>query len=350
MGYFSKIFRNKRLKDFKKKQTKISSYNLWNSNLNLPLLKRYSNLLILLGVLGFLIYGFQQGTFLIGRGGTRLAGDNAYIYLSINLFIPAILLKYVYLKEAQKKSVFFIIFFIFTAYLYTVLGGRYRLVILLVSFGYLFFYYNKIRFGRSLSLILSFTFVYVISIIGANRSSVYFGSDLSIKNADLDVIISAFISSSGDLNIFDTFVKIYEGIPSIIPYHYGTTFLGLIVQPIPRTLFPGKPQYASQIIMENLMPQYYERGIGFAGSILADFMLNFGVIGIFVGMFLSGVVIRKLSSLKYQSHFDNLFFAISLSVIPFYVRGEFVGTSVWYLLALIPALFYFVLCRLRFKK
>ncbi|PFA99196.1 hypothetical protein CN383_16220 [Priestia megaterium] len=310
----------------------------------------FSNFLMVLALIGFLVFGLSQGSFNIGRGGTKLAGENAYIYLSINLLIPSLLIKYICIKEAKKSSLFFYILLFFTIYLYMVLGGRYRLIMLLISLAFFQFYYHKIRFGRTISLFAGFIFIYMISVLGSNRNSLYFGSSINLTTG-IDTIQTNFLSSKGDLNILDTFIKVYEGIPTQLPYEYGITFLSILVQPIPRTIFPAKPEYASKIIMESLMPEYYEKGIGFASSILGDFMLNFGILGILIGMLFIGILLRTISRFKYKNIQGKLIFAISLSIIPFYIRGEFVGTTVWYLVVLIPALipFYYFAKRRKYK-
>lgn len=305
-------------------------------------INRYSNVLVFLAILGFVVFSVKQGSFMIGRGATRLAGENAYIYLSINLLIPGILLKFIHAQETGKKMFAVLILFIAACYLFMVLGGRYRLVMLLISFCILLFHYYKIRLGRFFMIAASVGFVYLISVIGASRGNLYLGSAVDL-NFRPETIRHNFLSSTGDLNIFDTFVKVYEGIPELLNYQYGATFASLFIQPIPRSIFPEKPVYASTMIMEHLIPEFHEKGIGFAGSILADFMLNFGVLGIFIGMMTIGVLLKVVENFR-QYHIQGvLFYSVTLSVIPFYTRGEFVGTSVWYLIVLLPSMLVFYL-------
>ncbi|WP_280515294.1 O-antigen polysaccharide polymerase Wzy [Paenibacillus cisolokensis] len=248
-----------------------------------------------------------------------------------------------YLCAGNGKKMFAVlILFIAACYLFMVLGGRYRLVMLLISFCILLFHYYKIRLGRFFMIAASVGFVYLISVIGASRGNLYLGSAVDL-NFRPETIRHNFLSSTGDLNIFDTFVKVYEGIPELLNYQYGATFASLFIQPIPRSIFPEKPVYASTMIMEHLIPEFHEKGIGFAGSILADFMLNFGVLGIFIGMMTIGVLLKVVENFR-QYHIQGvLFYSVTLSVIPFYTRGEFVGTSVWYLIVLLPSMLVFYL-------
>lgn len=100
------------------------------------------------------------------------------------------------------------------------------------------------------------------------------------------------------LDHFGTTAAIVDSTPSSIPYAGGATYLPLLYSWIPRLLWPGKPVAT--------LANDWGRRYGFLASTdfdtsynlpwLAEFYMNFGPLGVLMGMGMIGVVFRFLAA------------------------------------------------------
>lgn len=85
---------------------------------------------------------------------------------------------------------------------------------------------------------------------------------------------------------------IINGIPDKMPYQFGESLVLWLVAPVPRTMWPSKPDITyGRVIGEKI---YAKRdadspGGGVPPGYIAELYLNFGYLGIVIGMFLFGV-------------------------------------------------------------
>jgi hypothetical protein len=101
--------------------------------------------------------------------------------------------------------------------------------------------------------------------------------------------------AAGRLSLFPTFADVMSQTPSIIPYWGGTTYYPLLFKPIPRVIWPGKPEEVTGSTFGN---RYGFSVVGSATSInlpqLIEQYANFGVFGVLIGMFVIGMIYRML--------------------------------------------------------
>ncbi|MBT9175134.1 MAG: hypothetical protein DDT22_00808 [candidate division WS2 bacterium] len=93
-----------------------------------------------------------------------------------------------------------------------------------------------------------------------------------------------------------TFGHVVDLTPETVPYWMGKTYLTLLWTPIPRVIFPWKP--------EKTLGQEFGHRYGFLNPFdlttsynlpqLVEMYANFGVIGVIIGMFLVGIIYRAL--------------------------------------------------------
>lgn len=301
------------------------------------ILKIASLLYFLCAIVGFAFLVKGLGGFNLGKNTDFIhAGVSPYVYDSINLLIPSLLLYYIYLNQNNKNVLLFHVMVACTTVFYTLAGGRVRVAMFLVAYIIMVFFYMKMRAGWFFMIALLSIFILYITLVSINREN-WTLTNHSQVSFDMSLVTKNFISSKGDMNIFDTFVLVYEKVPGDIGYEYGASIFSLVIQPIPRTLFPQKPALVSKVIMKTLMPQWDEKGVGFAGSILADLLINFGKVGVLICMFLWGLVTREITVLqKARNPLVILVCAITIGTIPLYVRGEFVLISEGYLIVTVP--------------
>jgi oligosaccharide repeat unit polymerase len=85
---------------------------------------------------------------------------------------------------------------------------------------------------------------------------------------------------------------IINGIPDKMPYQFGESLFLWVVAPIPRTMWPDKPDITyGRVIGEKIYGKRDENspGGGVPPGYIAELYLNFGYLGIIAGMFLFGV-------------------------------------------------------------
>ncbi len=83
-------------------------------------------------------------------------------------------------------------------------------------------------------------------------------------------------------------------IPEELGHTYGAaTASDLILRPIPRTIWAGKPKPPREQVIERLWPQLYSRGIANPEfSVLFTLYFDAGLVGVILGMFACGLVLR----------------------------------------------------------
>lgn len=87
---------------------------------------------------------------------------------------------------------------------------------------------------------------------------------------------------------------ILNAVPARLGFQYGETMITWLYVPVPRALWPGKPQ---RIRVGYMLSPLFKRKTKFTGAtpgIVAELYLNFGWWGILPGMFCLGVVLRVL--------------------------------------------------------
>jgi hypothetical protein len=106
---------------------------------------------------------------------------------------------------------------------------------------------------------------------------------------------------------FDSLTMIVRYVPVVIPYQNGLTFQSLLFGWIPRAIWPGKPEinlggYMMRAILGS-------RSVTNAGlTSLGDFYLNFGLVGIVLGMFALGTFRRAVYVYAKRSN-ENMFYS-----------------------------------------
>lgn len=93
---------------------------------------------------------------------------------------------------------------------------------------------------------------------------------------------------------------IYEAVPELIPYKYGSSFISVIFAPVPRSLWPNKP--AISMGREITEKVYYrgldlqDKGGGTPPGLFAESLINFSVYGFPIAVLIAGVLFRVLTN------------------------------------------------------
>jgi len=268
---------------------------------------RYSRILwvcvvpVLMGM-GWRLYlitlGYQSR---LTRADTVLFGSQelAYLFGNITYYFAAFyfaLFAFGNKRQRQIGAFFWIcdaILQIYTLHRYAILIFVFRSSVFLAILGY--------KFSRKQWLGIVLSIMFVISIIGSTafRAGQLVGGEKAYLSPGQAVEVvgemaAGLVSDETVSFVFtaidDTVFRLYEarsaspvmmGVPDIIPYFYGETFLQVFYSFIPRYFWAGKPDlYEIQAVTILVMPN--DDGVNPAGSI-AELFMNFGFTAVFLG-------------------------------------------------------------------
>ncbi len=128
-------------------------------------------------------------------------------------------------------------------------------------------------------------------------------------------------------------------VPEVVPHQAGSTYLEAALRPIPRAIWPDKPEGADTQLMRVLWPDLADQGIGLAFSFFGEPFLNFGVPGVLAIALLFGMAWRTLWEYWRRQPMNSAaigIFAISWPFLFVYLRG---GIGIDYqrqVIALVP--------------
>lgn len=323
------------------------------NNTNSPIkvdfdVKAFKIYLLILAILSlplFIIYIKNQGALGYGNiDNETFVSKNAYFYKSdLMLFTISFLILALYWF---KKVNLIITLCINIPVIWIIITGGSRIPIIIYGLASFTIWYVKRRlFNQKIPInklvLLGILGILLMNWIGRIRSSMTSLGFVKELDYSFEESASMLFSSQGDLNIFDTWSIVYYN-SDLLPKNYGFVFIQLLLHPIPRAIWSNKPEVPSNAYMRILMPYYYEKGIGFSSSILGDFLLMYGKIGIIPLMFLSGLlcglIFKKVSSS--QKLFSWLLYAPFYGWLPIILRGEIITTTVLIAAYVIPILLF----------
>ncbi|HEY8491162.1 MAG TPA: O-antigen polymerase [Dehalococcoidia bacterium] len=119
-------------------------------------------------------------------------------------------------------------------------------------------------------------------------------------------------------------------VPSRIPFQHGLATGHVLVHPVPRTLWPGKPRPGDEILTEEL---FHRRRINFAPrqyTPLGNFYMDFGYAGALAGMAPLGVLARLHYAYFLRNAANPAVQALFAATLPFWVvllRGSVSDTA-----------------------
>jgi len=107
----------------------------------------------------------------------------------------------------------------------------------------------------------------------------------------------ALVQAAGArLSVFPMLADVMSLTPKVVPYWGGETYYPLLFKPIPRIIWPGKPE---EVTGRTFGQRYGYSSLENPGTSinfaqLVEQYANFGVIGVLVGMFVIGMIYRVL--------------------------------------------------------
>jgi hypothetical protein len=145
-----------------------------------------------------------------------------------------------------------------------------------------------------------------------------------------------------DSEMAPVFAAALSVIPETLPHTYGATiFKDLVVRPVPRSLWSGKPQVPRNELKATVWPVEYARGtVKPEFSALLYFYWDFGVLGVLLGLGAYGVAARLLYEYFLRNE-ENLsmqvLYSLSLWFLVIALRDSPVDTLIRAAFILLPA-------------
>jgi len=173
-----------------------------------------------------------------GEQGVDVGAIANYFNYAVNLLIPGLCLITAAWLRQRSHTLSLIIWFFAAIGIYISLGFRYRLVILAVPLLLLWFMARSRRPSLSLLAIFLAGFITLNGLIGLTRS---YGRGLDLAAVEGQGTGDFFDAGFGEAAIFFTSAGVIEQTPARAPYVGLTPLVATVLFPIPRALFPGKP-------------------------------------------------------------------------------------------------------------
>ncbi len=138
----------------------------------------------------------------------------------------------------------------------------------------------------ALLLIFSASWLYI-------RSTMHEGADAvrdRLALVQVDQVIDD-MNTQGDNVIFDYLVAIINSVPHTYDYNYGKGLLRFLYFPIPRQLWVDKPENINRQMTQRYDPLAYLNGASAGTSLVGEWFLEFGWMGIVPGALLLGFLL-----------------------------------------------------------
>ncbi len=138
--------------------------------------------------------------------------------------------------------------------------------------------------------------------------------------------------------------------PDMAPYRYGSTFLVILLSPIPRAIWPDKPIGLGKELtwyLGGYFATFYDptSGMSITPTLVGEFYANLGIVGILLGGFVLGSLSRVIAAYSVQDMKDGLQTQAARVLIPAVfiaglveLRADSAMLTLFYMYTLLPLL------------
>jgi hypothetical protein len=295
---------------------------------------------------------FAVGVALIGGPSVLIAGFTDrlrlmaglnYLFQSINLLVVVCLLWWYSIFRFNKSlsSTRLWIYVIFSAFMVSLQGSKFVLMMLLLCFALLYHHLRKPINSVAVAGSAAVAFLLLAGYGLYTREYLVIGQVSSIDAFDLDGLATLSQHEYGGNFIqLQTLCVLLDRMPKELPYSYGSAITSLLSLPVPRTLWAEKPLTDTGLFTVAFWPDRWKYdGMTLPPGLLGDFYMNLGIPGAMIGLFLYGTILgwfQARASGPGSSPLRMIVYAIIVSTIPHYLRGEFASATAWALIYILP--------------
>lgn len=309
------------------------------------------------GLLGASSVGLAKSISLVLAGRSPeltavIRGASSYLWYGSFLLVPSALVLMVVGHSRRRIGLVIMASFVIALLILRAvpIGSR---MLLLPLIGSLLAYYYVARMARpGLVTIIAFGAIALFgSTLFLNLRSAQVRRELGAREVLLQIITTParlfhpFITGA-DAEMAPVLVAALQIIPEELPHTYGGAVIGdLFVRPVPRQIWSEKPLPPREKVIATLWPAEYAMGKANPEfSVLLYFYLDFGFIGVAIGMIIYGVLWRALYE-YYRMNETNivaqLLFTTSLPFVVIAVRDSPVDTLIRGIFIIFPILIIF---------
>ena len=209
---------------------------------------------------------------------------------------------YVVIFDKAKSIALKVIIGLITLSLYYVCGYRFIIIIVFVGCVIISFRRRNKELSYSRALLILLCILVMISVIGYSRRAVRSGQSITGNPFNAENII---YSLKSNFDIYQPFYGLVEKYPSEYPHTLGGSMVkDTLAMWIPRAIWSGKPTGEEQtmtIALMNSVSEFAIKGAAMAWPNIAEFYMEFGIIGVCILMYLFG----RIASVSVKWYHSN---------------------------------------------
>lgn len=251
------------------------------------------------------------------------------IYFSIVIYLLLIYIT----KQRVRITLLFLPIILATI----TLGFRYMIIIILGA-PLIYYYLKNKKRPKNMQIIIFVLLAFlVVGAVGGTRTDFRTGGKINNDAFSFESMYNAFMINN---DIYHPFYGMIHNIPAHHDYFYGSSFAYIFISPLPRALWPAKPEPPVKAILYYSLYSYEAVASGRAFPNIGEFYANFGIFGIAIGMYVFGAI-QKILYRYYKANQENAYVLIAYSIIwPFLLqyisRGYFVQIFTAFVFIFLP--------------
>ena len=272
-----------------------------------------------------------------GSAASRIHSVKYFLYRGAAISKFLVYLGIIWLLSRRKSFVSWtgaLIAFAFfqTVFLSFVMSNRAGVVLVMLDCLVIFFYMRNTLNLKALLTVFGLSVLLLIPMLAGRAKEESTGSGLIKKT----------LAGRDLLDITKT-CHIINGVPAKMDYLYGETLWGWMAAPVPSSMWESKPMWAGKGPFINQHIFHDKAGIsGVPPGLIAELYWNFGYLGVFLGMFSLGALLRHLFN-SFRPYIGNpssvLIYTLVVTRFGMFALGSDLGTGiVKTLLDLVPVM------------
>jgi len=307
--FITKIKIKKKDKETEKKNKDLKQINFKSvlKVTNILLIISYVSIIIYLGKnIGFILQDFENNRVL------AMQGSGVFIHLGYMMLPTTWILYYCHLNYQKSKKIY-IIYLIDIVFLLFV-GFRSRILELLLVSIIIKNYHKPFKIKKL--FVYGIILILIVSALQIARAYISGGNLIP----GIDSLVNTMAVNSINLK------SIFRVFPKNVPFQYGYTYLLSFMM-----LLPG-PNMDATLWLKQALNLSFDGG-GVTPSIIGEFFINFGYIGIFIGMLLLGIVCRLIDNYGKKTQNNKIIYFI----VSFYIArsvssglSNFIILTLWF--------------------
>ena len=274
----------------------------------------------------------------------RLFEGKNYFFQPVVSFLSVALVWYIRQCRSGGRRLQRLAFYLFFAVSLSLVGLLGNKSTLLATFIAVAIIHNRSRVKVSFGKVLAGASAAIVGLTTYaifTREYLVTGALQSIERLDVANLTTAVqVELGGNFIQLQTLSFLIDGMGQRLDWQLGKTPLSLLTMPVPRSIWPDKPLPATGPFTSAFFPGLYEgSGTTIPPGIIGEMYMNFGSVGVVVGMFLFGTLYGRVAARLRQRQDDEslLAYALLVALLPLYIRGESVSVTVTFLLIFVPA-------------